>query len=160
LHPTGKLLPYAPPQRGGEYDPAQECAGYFLPKTNWYRIKLLINPIGEKMAGKFEVKSTKNGQFMFNLKASNGEIILTSEMYKTKKGLKNGIKSVKTNAKIAAHYKVMTAKNKEPYFVLLAGNNQVIGKSEMYSSQNALENGIDSVKKNAPDAKVEDQTKK
>ncbi len=112
------------------------------------------------MAGKFEVKSTKNGQFMFNLKAPNGEIILTSEMYKTKKGLKNGIKSVKTNAKIAAHYKVMTAKNKEPYFVLRAGNNQVIGKSEMYSSQNALENGIDSVKKNAPDAKVDDQTKK
>ena len=79
------------------------------------------------MAGKFEVKATKNGQFMFNLKASNGEIILTSEMYKTMKGLKNGIKSVKTNAKVPAHFKVMTAKNKEPYFVLRAGNNQVIG---------------------------------
>ena len=112
------------------------------------------------MAGKFEVKATKNGQFMFNLKAPNGEIILTSEMYKTKKGLKNGIKSVKTNAKVAKHFKVMTAKNKEPYFVLRAGNNQVIGKSEMYSSPKALENGIASVKTNAPGAAVDDQTKK
>jgi hypothetical protein len=114
----------------------------------------------EMMAGKFEIKATRNGQFMFNLKASNGEIILTSETYKTKKGLKNGIKSVKTNAKVAAHYKVMTAKNKEPYFVLRAGNNKVVGKSEMYSSDKALANGMDSVKTNAPGAAVDDQTKK
>ena len=112
------------------------------------------------MAGKFEVKATKNGQFMFNLKASNGEIILTSEMYKTMKGLKNGIKSVKTNAKVPAHFKTMMSKKNEPYFVLRAGNNQVVGKSEMYSSDKALANGIDSVKKNAPDAAVDDQTKK
>ena len=112
------------------------------------------------MAGKFEVKATKNGQFMFNLKASNGEIILTSEMYKTKKGLKNGIMSVKTNAKVAAHFKTMASKKGEPYFVLRAGNNQVIGKSEMYSSDKALANGIESVRKNAPDAPIDDQTKK
>ncbi len=111
------------------------------------------------MAGKFELKVTKKGQFMFNLKASNGEIILTSEMYKTKRGAKNGIKSVKTNAKVAEHYKTLVAKNQEPYFVLRAGNNQVIGKSEMYSSDKALANGIESVKKNAPDAAVDDQTK-
>ena len=70
------------------------------------------------MAGKFELKAGKKGQFMFNLKASNGEIILTSESYKTKRGAKNGIKSVKTNAKVAAHFKTLMAKNKEPYFVL------------------------------------------
>ena len=112
------------------------------------------------MAGKFEVKATKNGQFMFNLKASNGEIILTSEMYKTMKGLKNGIASVRENCKVPARYKVMVAKNKEPYFVLRAGNNQVIGHSEMYSSDKALANGMDSVKQNAPGAVVDDQTKK
>ena len=111
------------------------------------------------MAGKFEVKATKGGQFMFNLKASNGEIILTSETYKTMKGLKNGIKSVRTNAKVAAHFKTLMSKKGEPYFVLRAGNNQVVGKSEMYSSDKALENGIESVKKNAPDAAVDDQTK-
>lgn len=110
------------------------------------------------MAGKFVIKKTKNGQFMFNLKASNGEIILTSEMYKSKSGLKNGIKSVKTNAEASKNFKTLTAKNGQPYFVLRAGNYQVIGNSEMYSSTNALENGIESVMKNAPDAAIDDQS--
>jgi uncharacterized protein YegP (UPF0339 family) len=111
------------------------------------------------MAGKFELKKTSKGSFMFNLKAANGEIILTSEMYKDKDGAKNGIKSVKDNAKVAAHFKVCESRKKEPFFVLRAGNNQVIGTSEMYSSAKAMENGIESVKKNAPDAVVEDLAK-
>ena len=110
------------------------------------------------MAGKFVVKKAKNGQFMFNLKASNGEIILTSEMYKAKSSAMNGIKSVKANAKAKKNFKTFTAKNGQPYFVLRAGNNQVIGTSEMYSSQSGMENGIDSVKKNAPGAKIDDLT--
>ena len=110
------------------------------------------------MAAKFNIKKAKNGQFMFNLKASNGEIILTSEMYTTKSSLMNGIKSVKVNAKAKKNFKTLTAKNNKPYFVLRAGNNQVIGTSEMYSSTSALENGIDSVKKNAPGAKIDDQS--
>lgn len=108
------------------------------------------------MAAKFEIKKAKNGQFMFNLKASNGETILTSEMYKVKSSAKKGIKSVKANARVPEHYKTLTAKNGEPYFVLRAGNNQVIGKSEMYSSTSSLENGIKSVKNNAPGATVVD----
>ena len=50
------------------------------------------------MAGKFELKKTSNGQFRFNLKASNGQIIATSESYKTKAAALNGIESVKKNA--------------------------------------------------------------
>jgi uncharacterized protein YegP (UPF0339 family) len=50
------------------------------------------------MAGKFEIKSTSNGQFRFNLKAGNGEIIATSETYTTKDAAKNGIESVRKNA--------------------------------------------------------------
>ena len=56
------------------------------------------------MAGTFELKQAKNGQYMFNLKAGNGEIILTSEMYKAKAGAENGITSVRTNAPIDARY--------------------------------------------------------
>jgi uncharacterized protein YegP (UPF0339 family) len=111
------------------------------------------------MSGKFELKKTPKGAFMFNLKASNGEIILTSETYKGKAGAKNGIKSVKTNAVIAEHYKRLKSKKNEPYFVLRAGNNQVIGRSEMYSTDKAMENGIESVKKNAPGAPVDDTAK-
>ena len=54
------------------------------------------------MAGKFELKETKNGQFMFNLKASNGQIIATSEQYTTKAAALNGIESVRKNAADAA----------------------------------------------------------
>jgi uncharacterized protein len=50
------------------------------------------------MAGKFELKQAKSGQFHFNLKAGNGEIIATSEMYESKASAKNGIESVKKNA--------------------------------------------------------------
>jgi len=50
------------------------------------------------MAGKFEMKTAKNGKFFFNLKASNGQIILSSEMYETRKAADNGVASVKKNA--------------------------------------------------------------
>ena len=110
------------------------------------------------MAGKFVIKKAKNGQFMFNLKASNGEIILTSEMYKAKSSAMNGIKSVKANARAKKNFKELTSRNGSPYFVLRAGNNQVIGTSEMYSSRSGMENGIDSVKNNAPGAKIDDLT--
>ncbi|MDK2981974.1 MAG: uncharacterized protein PWQ55_2321 [Chloroflexota bacterium] len=108
------------------------------------------------MAAKFVLSKSKNGKFMFNLKAANGEPILSSEMYESKSGAKNGIESVKTNAPMAERYEKKASKKGEPYFVLKAGNNQVIGTSEMYSSESARDNGIASVKKNAPGAAVED----
>ena len=80
------------------------------------------------MAGKFDLKKAKNGQFYFNLKAANGQIILNSEMYKAKSGAQNGIKSVKKNAATDARYERRESKKGEPYFVLLAANKQVIGQ--------------------------------
>lgn len=110
------------------------------------------------MAGKFELKKSKNGQFMFNLKSSNGQIILTSELYKTKTAAENGIDSVKKNAGDDGHYERKTTGKNEPFFILKAKNGQTIGKSEAYSSASSMENGITSVKKNAPDAPLDDLT--
>jgi uncharacterized protein len=112
------------------------------------------------MAGKFELKKATNGQFHFNLKAGNGEIILSSELYEARAGAENGIESVRKNASLDERYELKTSAKGDPYFVLKAGNGQVIGKSEMYSSESAAKNGIDSVKRNAPDARVEDLTDK
>jgi hypothetical protein len=106
------------------------------------------------MAGKFELNTSSNGKFFFNLKASNGQIILSSEMYQSKSAAENGIESVKKNAVIADHFETKTAANGEPFFVLKAGNGEVVGRSETYSSTAALENGIESVKTNAPDAAI------
>jgi len=104
------------------------------------------------MAGKFELKTAKNGKFHFNLKAGNGQIILSSEMYDTKSAAENGIASVQKNAGDDALYERKTSGKGEPYFTLKAANGQAIGKSEMYSSASAMENGINSVKTNAAGA--------
>lgn len=106
------------------------------------------------MAGKFELNTSSNGKFFFNLKAGNGQIILSSEMYESKSAAENGIASVKKNAPDDARYDRRTAKNGEPFFVLKAGNGEDIGRSETYSSASAMESGIESVKTNAPDAEI------
>jgi len=106
------------------------------------------------MAGKFELNTAANGKFFFNLKASNGQIILSSEMYESKSAAQNGIESVKKNATDDARYDRLTSKNGDPYFVLKAGNGEQIGRSETYSSTAAMENGIESVKTNAPNAQI------
>lgn len=108
------------------------------------------------MAGKFEVSVAKDGQFYFRLKAGNGQNILASEMYKAKASALNGIESVKKNAVLDERYEKLVSKNEKPYFVLKAGNGEVIGSSEMYESEAARDNGIESVKANAPEAEVVD----
>ena len=104
--------------------------------------------------GKFVISQRKNGEYQFNLKAGNGQVILTSEGYTTLAACKNGIESVKKNSQEDARFERKEAKDGSPFFNLKATNGQVIGKSEMYSSKSACENGIESVKKNAPEAEV------
>lgn len=108
--------------------------------------------------GKFEIKKRTNGEFQFNLKASNGEVILTSEGYTTKANCEKGIASVKKNSTDDSKYDKKESKNGKWYFNLKATNGQIIGTSEMYESEKSRNNGIESVKKNAPDAKIEDLT--
>jgi uncharacterized protein len=110
------------------------------------------------MAGKFDLKRGGTDEFMFNLKAGNGEVILTSELYKQKQSAIAGIDSVKANAGDDTRYERKTAKNGQAFFVLTATNGQTIGKSEMYSSVSAMENGIESVKNNGPVAEVDDRS--
>ena len=105
--------------------------------------------------GKFEISKRKNGEFQFNLKAGNGQVILSSEGYTKKENCKNGIESVKKNSADDSKYDRKTSSNDKFYFNLKATNGQVIGSSEMYESSQGMESGIESVKNNAPDASVE-----
>lgn len=107
---------------------------------------------------KFQIKGSNNNQFYFNLHALNGKVILTSEIYTTKQGCKAGITSVKNNAPIDERYDRKEAKNEQFYFNLKAVNGEIIGKSEMYTTKASRENGIASVKTNAPIAGIEDTT--
>jgi uncharacterized protein len=108
------------------------------------------------MAGKFEIKTGKTGKVRFNLKASNGQIILTSEAYESRGAATKGITSVKKNAGNDKRFERKTAKDGSPYFVMKAANGEPIGKSEMYKTAKSMENGIASVAKHAPDAPVTD----
>lgn len=110
------------------------------------------------MAGKFEMYKDKAGEFRFRLKAGNGENILASEGYKAKASCENGIESVRKNSQDEGRFETKEQSNGKPYFVLKAGNGEVIGKSEAYESSASCKNGIASVMKNAPDASVDDQT--
>ena len=118
--------------------------------------------------GKFVVRAVPSG-IKFDLKASNGEVIATSEVYKSKNSCLNGVKSVAKNAPVAniedqtvegwqkaqcPKFEMYVDKAGEYRFRLKATNGQVIATSEGYAAKKSCENGIESVKKNAVDAPV------
>ncbi len=119
--------------------------------------------------GKFVVKATKTG-FVFNLKAGNGEVVATSEVYTTEAACMKGVESVRKNAadakledqtvaEVAAvtnpKFELYTDKAGEFRFRLKARNGEIIAVSEGYKAKASCLNGIDSVRRNAPDAAVE-----
>jgi len=117
--------------------------------------------------GKFVVKETTTG-IKFDLKATNGQVIATSEVYTTKAACLNGIESVRKNSvgavedQTVENYETVKHPKFELYqdkageyrFRLKATNGEVIAVSEGYTTKTNCENGIESVKKNAPDAEI------
>lgn len=103
---------------------------------------------------KFEIFSGKNKKYYFNLKAKNGQVILSSQGYNDLSGCKNGIKSVKTNSIKDENFERKVAKNGKHHFNLLAKNKQIIGSSQMYASKATMQKGIAAVVRVAPDAVV------
>jgi uncharacterized protein len=97
-------------------------------------------------------------QYYWNLKAKNGEKILSSEAYTTKQGCQTGIASVKINASYDERYDRKVSVNSQYYFNLKASNGEILGRSEMYASKEGRESGIAAVKKDAPSAPIEDLT--
>ena len=106
------------------------------------------------MAGKFECYKDKAGEFRFRLKAGNGETILSSEGYKQKASCDNGIESVRKNCQDDNCFEKKETSSGMFRFNLKSTNGQVIGTSQNYKTESGCDNGIDSVKRNAPDAAV------
>jgi len=102
----------------------------------------------------FQVTKGKDDKFYFNLTAKNGLVILSSQGYKGKDGCKNGIASVKKNSSNMKHFERKDSKAGQYYFVLKAANSKVIGKSQMYTTNDSSENGIESIKANARQATI------
>ncbi|NLG73143.1 MAG: YegP family protein [Chloroflexi bacterium] len=110
------------------------------------------------MPAQYKLRKSSNGQFYFSLTAENNEPILASEMYKSKDGALKGIESVRVNSPEDSRYVRNTSSDGKYYFVLRAANNEPIGRSEMYSSKQGMENGIQAVKRVGPNAPVSDET--
>ena len=104
--------------------------------------------------GKFEIKTAKDGQVFFNLKAAEGQTLLTSEMYTTMKSCENGIASVKKNAPLDERYDLKQTGSGKYHFNLKAGNHQVIGSSLNHETEEAAKAAIEAVKAEAPEAEV------
>ncbi|HIC45651.1 YegP family protein [Methylophaga sp.] len=110
------------------------------------------------MAGKFELYKDNAGEYRFRLLAGNGQNILASEGYTSKSSCENGIDSVKNNAPLDDRFERKETSSGKYMFNLKAANHQVIGTSQSYTSAASRDNGIESVKTNAPDAQIDDQT--
>lgn len=108
------------------------------------------------MAGWYELSKNDKGQYSFVLKATNAQVILRSEQYESKASAQNGISSVQKNSPVDEHYELKAASDGRPYFNLRAGNAQVIGTSQMYSSEASRAAGVESVKANGPSTDVRD----
>jgi len=106
------------------------------------------------MPGKFEIYTDKSGGFRFRLKASNGQIILSSQGYKNKAGCMKGIESVRKNSASISNFTKSETKAEKFAFNLLAANKQVVGTSQQYKTTASRDKGINSVMSNAPDAKI------
>ena len=120
--------------------------------------------------GKFVIRKVNSG-IKFDLKAGNGEVIATSEVYSSEAGCRNGIASVQKNAPVAnvenqtvegyeaqrhPKFEVYADKAGEFRFRLKARNGEIIAVSEGYKAKASCLNGIESVKKNAPEAEIEE----
>lgn len=104
----------------------------------------------------YELKKTKSGKFVFNLKAANHKVVLTSETYETRNAALKGIKSVQKHGVEEANFEMRTSTAGQPYFVLKAKNHEVIGQSQMYGSSAAAQNGIASVVANAGEEGIQE----
>jgi uncharacterized protein YegP (UPF0339 family) len=108
------------------------------------------------MAGSYEVSKNARGQFSFVLKAGNGEVILRSEQYDTRKSADNGIASVQKNCSDDARFDKQTASDGRSFFNLKAANHQVVGTSQMYKTVASRDAGVESVKTNGASKTVKD----
>ncbi|MGC4021391.1 MAG: YegP family protein [Cyclobacteriaceae bacterium] len=107
---------------------------------------------------KYILKSSADERFYFSLTAKNGQVILTSQMYTSKANAVNGIVSVQINSVRDERFIRYRSADDQHYFNLKANNGQIIGTSEMYTSAQSMENGIESVKLNGHTVEIEDRS--
>jgi uncharacterized protein len=103
------------------------------------------NQAASQTGARFQVFHGLDGAYYFHLRAANGEIVLQSQGYTRRSSAVSGTASVSANGTVASHYQIKDAANGQAYFVLVAGNGQVVGVSETYFSRSNAERGAQTV---------------
>lgn len=109
------------------------------------------------MEGWYELSKSIDGQFCFSLKAANGEVILISELYRSRRGAEEGIASVRVSSQHDERYARRTGSNGQFFFNLKGSNHRVIATSQIYNSATACEAGLLSVRRNGAIAAVREK---
>jgi uncharacterized protein YegP (UPF0339 family) len=110
------------------------------------------------MSARYELKAAPGHQFIFYLKAGNGEIILASETYRSKNDALQAIEAVRKHCSLADRFERKYSARSQPFFILRSVDDEILGRSETYASEGAREKGIRSVMKNGPLASTRDLT--
>jgi uncharacterized protein YegP (UPF0339 family) len=110
------------------------------------------------MSARYELKVAPGPQFIFYLKAANGEVILASESYPSRSDALQAIESVRKSCSLLDRFERKQSAHFQPFFILRSANDEILGRSETYASDGACEKGIRSVMKNGPVASIRDLT--
>lgn len=110
------------------------------------------------MSGKYHLHPAGDSEFHWDLKATNARTVLSSQLYSAKASAETGIESCRKNSGDDANYTRLTSKDDKPYFVLKAKNGEIIGTSQMYSSEASRDQGIASCKEHGPKGVLQDDT--
>lgn len=106
----------------------------------------------------YELEKVRNGHFIFNLKGSNGEIILASATFCSKASAENAIHFARYNAPDESNYELMRTQSQRPYFILRGKNYQILGQSVPYNSETAARQAIKAAMKYAATDEIMDMT--
>lgn len=104
----------------------------------------------------YEISTSKDGQYRFVFKAPNGEILLTSELFKAKTSALNTIESLKINSMNLENFDILTTKNGKKYFNIKSKNHHILATSQFYNDMESLELGMKLVLKYSQTEKIID----
>ncbi len=110
------------------------------------------------MSAIYEIFKDHNGHFRFWLIAGNGKLLLTSKACETKRACMDAVSSARRNAARRKQFELKKAKDGKGYFVLKARNNELLGRSECFSSAESLDGVIETVRKDGPQGPINDLT--
>jgi len=110
------------------------------------------------MTPEYKIRKASNNDYYFVLTGEDGREILASEMFLKKEAVGGGIDAVRMLSADDGKYVRKTSNTGRPYFVLTGADNQPVATGEFYPSKQAMEKGINTVKRIAPQAAVVDET--